>query len=436
MPRIVHLGLGNFHRAHQAWYTHHANRRAGSEWRITGVSMTRRDLRDALAGGAGYTLAERGAHGLTCTRITVHDRVLVAADAPGSVIAALADPEVHVVTVTVTEKGYHLGTDGGLDLNAPAIAQDLAANLPQSAIGLLAHGLARRARDGHPVTVLSCDNLGDNGQRLAAAVADYAAAAGLSTPTACSFPNTMVDRITPATSPAIAAEIAAATGHAEPAPVLTESFSEWVIENRFAGPRPDWDLTGAVFTEDVGPFEARKLRCLNAAHSALAYGGLLRGHRYVHEAFADPALHALITALWQEARKSLPEAARADLPAYLRHLSDRFAIAAMHHRLDQIATDGSQKIPQRLLPIFDSAPLTDRPATIRAIAAWVAYVAKAGPTDQFAADPGADHLRKLASAGDPAALIDACVTTICPATHVKTVTRAVRHALPEWATSP
>ncbi|MEM7723084.1 MAG: mannitol dehydrogenase family protein, partial [Pseudomonadota bacterium] len=243
MPRIVHLGFGNFHRAHQAWYTQRANAITGSDWRITGVSMTRPDLRDALAAdGFSYTLAERGAEGLKTSRITVHDRVLVAAEDPRAVVAEIADPQTQIVTLTVTEKGYCLGPDGRLDLNAPAIVEDLRTGAPRTAIGLLAHGLAARAAIGAPLTVLSCDNLPENGEKTAEAVARFAEAVDtriapyLSEKTR--FPSSMVDRITPATTNAIRAEISALTRKTEPSPVLTEAFSDWVITDDFATPHP------------------------------------------------------------------------------------------------------------------------------------------------------------------------------------------------------
>jgi len=432
MARIVHLGLGNFHRAHQAWYTHHANRIAGTDWRITGVAMSRPDLRDAMADGAGYTLAERGADGLCCTRITLHDRVLVAAEDPEAVIEAMADPEVQIITLTITEKGYHLGPDGTLDLAAPAIAADLAAPLPRSAVGLLAHALARRAGAAAPVTVLSCDNLSHNGQKLSRAVADYAAAANLPQSRACSFPDSMVDRITPATTQSVREEIAAATGASEPAPVLTEAFSEWVIEDRFAGPRPAWDRAGAVITAEVGPFEARKLLCLNGAHSALAYGGLLCGHAYVHEAFADPALRPWIEALWQEAGACLPALAAADLPAYLSALAARFSVAEMRHRLDQIACDGSQKIPQRITPILAFADPSDAPAARAALAAWIAYLLRVGGTDAMAADPGAQALLEAADTRNLSEFVPQAMSRVCAAQATPELVEAVTRDVAQW----
>jgi len=279
------LGLGNFHRAHQAWYTHAANTGAAQEWRITGVAMRNPALRDAMeAEGWAYDLGIMSPEGLRVERIAVHDRVLVAAETPGLVVDAIADPEVAAVTLSVTEKGYSLTADGTLDTDDPGIASDIHTGTTRSVIGLLARGLTRRTlRGGGAITVLSCDNLGGNGRLLHRAVTEFLTASGQSAGALndVRFPDTMVDRITPATTPAIKARMQAAAGRAVVAPVMTEDFTEWIIEDT-GGTLPDWTSAGAAFVPDVGPYERRKLLLLNGAHSALAYGGLLRGHDYVH----------------------------------------------------------------------------------------------------------------------------------------------------------
>lgn len=394
MPRIVHLGFGNFHRAHQAWYTQRANGITGSDWRITGVSMTRPDLRDALApDGFAYTLAERGTEGLKTSRITVHDRVLVAAEDPRAVVAEIADPDTQIVTLTVTEKGYYLGADGALDLDTSVIAEDLVSGTPRTAIGLLAHGLAARAEHGAPLTILSCDNLSENGQKTARAIAAFARAAGMNITAYLSdnvsFPDSMVDRITPATTDAIREEIADATGMTEPSPILTEAFSDWVITDNFATPHPDWAVAGAVLTPDVEAYEARKLLMLNAAHSTLTYAGLLRGHAFVHEASADTELRAFMETLWDEAAVAIPAALHDTLADYRSALSERFSIPEMQHRLDQIAMDGSLKVAVRLVPILRANHAAKRPcpATQSAIGAWIAYLWRFSEHDAVAADP-------------------------------------------------
>jgi len=262
LTRILHLGLGNFHRAHQAWYTAHA----GGGWRLTGVIMSNAALFESLrAQGGAYHLGIRGPQGLTVERIAIHDRLLLARDDPEAVIAAIAESEVQIVTLTVTEKGYCLGPAGRLDLDNPAIVADLSEE-PRSALGMLLHGLARRTA---PVTVISCDNISGNGRKLRGAVEDFARAAGLTLTVDIRYPDTMVDRITPATTEAIRAEIEGVTALADAAPVLTEAFSEWIIEDSFAGPFPAWETTGVEIVPDVAPYEMRKLRLLNASHSYL-----------------------------------------------------------------------------------------------------------------------------------------------------------------------
>lgn len=378
--RIVHLGVGNFFRAHQAWYTHRANALAGSDWRVTGVSLRRPDMRDALSPQEyAYTLAVRGAGGTAFERIAVIDDILVLPEDPEAVLAALADPGVEVITLTVTEKGYDLDARGLLMLHAPAIAADLAGGQPSTVVGLLARGLARRAASGAPITILSCDNLPGNGGLLATAVATFADAAGLEVPglrdDTVTFPSSMVDRITPATGPALAAEVAAA-GFPSAGPVETESFTEWVIEDRFAAGRPAWERAGAALTDDVEPYETRKLRLLNGAHSCLAYAGTLAGYAFVHEAVADPDLSALIGSLMEEAAATLPAASRAAVPAYARALRDRFANPALRHRLRQIAADGSLKLPIRILSTRAArrAIGLDSPACDATLIAWARFL--------------------------------------------------------------
>ncbi|MGR3464549.1 mannitol dehydrogenase family protein [Limimaricola sp.] len=408
MPRILHLGFGNFHRAHQAWYTERANRDGDApHWQISGVSMRRADLRDALApSGFGYTLAVRGRDGLDLERVTVHDEILVAAEDPGAVLDRIADPDTRIVTLTVTEKGYHLDPRSGrLDLDDPQLRADLDAPLPRGAIGLLAHGLARRAdADAGGLTVISCDNISGNGRKLRAAVTRFTRAAGLGkeglTSDRVTFPDTMVDRITPATTDALRATIAETTGQPDPAPVLTERFSEWIIEDAFAAERPAWDRVGAEIVADVAPFEARKLRLLNAAHSYLAYAGLLAGHRYVHEAIADPELRAGVERLFDEAAATLPEAVRDTAPSYRATLLARFEVAGMRHELAQIAMDGSQKIPMRLLPTLQDLQGRDRPApqATAAIAAWIAWLVRAVAEGHPIHDPAAERLAGIVTA--------------------------------------
>ncbi len=346
MPLILHFGIGNFHRAHQAWYT----AQAGDGWSIVGVSLRRPETRDLLVGqGYTYTLAVRGAGATDYTRIEVIKEILVAPETPARVLAQICDPDVKVVTLTVTEKGYNLTPQGRLDLSDPAIIRDIAHDIPRTTIGFLARGLAQRAKGGAPLTVLSCDNLSGNGQKLHAAIVAFADAAGIDRPgPEITFPDSMVDRITPATTEALVAEVLVATGERDAAPVETELFSDWVIEDRFAAERPAWERGGARFVADVAPFETRKLRMLNGSHSLIAYLGQLRGHEFVHQAIQDPVVAGAAARLMEEAALTLPSATRKDAPEYARALLARFSNPALHHRLAQIAMDGSLKVPVRI----------------------------------------------------------------------------------------
>jgi len=394
MPRILHLGVGNFHRAHQADYT----AQASGDWRITGVVMRNAALFDALQNGDGYSLGIRSTDGLRTEHIAVHDRVILASRDSGAVIRTFVDPDLHVVTLTITEKGYCLDpATGRLDLYHSDIKGDLAGK-PTSAIGMLATGLAERMAAGHgPLTVLSCDNLSGNGHKLAEAVSDFAAAATLQIHPNTRFPDTMVDRITPATTDALSAEIAAAAGGPAIAPVMTESFTEWVIEDDFAGLRPAWETAGAELVPDVAPFEMRKLRLLNAAHSWLAYAGLLAGHRYVHEAMADPVLRAGVERLWDEAVATLPPAVADTAPAYRAALVNRFAVTEMRHALIQIASDGSLKLRERVVPLITNS--AQAPQALDACAAWIAFALQVHQRGDVLSDPIA---AKIASVIDDA----------------------------------
>ncbi len=411
MPRIVHLGLGNFARAHVAWYTQAANRIGPEVWRITGVSMRQTAIRDAMERqGYHYTLAMRGANALQTEEVDAIDRVLVAAQTPDAVIDAIADPEVQVVTMTITEKGYFRAALGGLDLSDPDIQADLASG-PATAIGLLTRGLAKRQADGAgPLTVISLDNLPENGRVLQKSIVGFADAADLEIGAHIAFPNTMVDRITPATTDAIRAEIAAHTGRDDAIPVMTEAFSDWVIEDHFATPIPPWDQVGATIAPDVAPYEARKLLILNAAHSALAYAGLRKGHTYVHEAISDPNLRRMVAALWAEAEAAIPAELRQSLAGYHSDLLGRFSVPQMKHRLDQIAIDGSQKIPVRIGPILRARGPQNAPAAVSVIASWIGYMRGAASASASIVDPGATPiLEKIKNGADDRQIVQAVI---------------------------
>jgi fructuronate reductase len=393
---IVHFGIGAFHRAHQAWYTDRAMAVDGGDWMICGVSLRSPDVAEQLNPQDGlYTLAERSAQGTVLRTIGAVREVLVASHDPAAVIDRIAAPGTHIISFTVTEKGYCRAGDGSLD---SALAG------PGSLYRFLREGLARRRDAGLPgVTLLSCDNLADNGPQLARLLDSYLSrhdpALGEWVASHCTFPMTMIDRIVPATTDRDRDEIGAIMGVRDEGIVVTEPFSQWVIEDRFAGPRPVWEKVGAELVADVVPYETAKLRMLNGAHSLLAYCGLRRGHGFVHEAVGDPMLHDLASRLMlEEARPTIAAAQGQDLAAYAAALLDRFANPSLQHRLIQIAMDGSQKIPQRWLATVAARQGEGKtsPAIMAGLAAWMqhvrgANVARWGPVD----DPMAGQLAAL-----------------------------------------
>jgi len=376
---IVHLGLGAFHRAHQACYVDEMLARHGGDWRIAGISCRSSIPRDQLVPqGCLYAIAEQSATGTEYRVIGALADAIVAPENPSAAIAWLARSTTHVITLTITEKAYQPSDEAIVtDLRNPAQA-------PSSAIGLLAAGLRRRQREGVAApTLLSCDNLRGNGQVLKQTVLAYAsridAALAEWIEREVHFPCSVVDRIVPTTTAADRDAAESSLGLRDEALVTTEPFSQWIIEDSFAGPRPPLDAVGARFVRDVHPFETAKLRLLNGSHSTLAYVGLLAGHKFVHEAVADPLLRTLVEGLMTEdLAPTLPAVDGLAADHYIRTLLARFANPALHHRLEQIAIDGSQKLPQRLL-----APLRERIAngqTSRlicfAISAWMSFIRK------------------------------------------------------------
>ncbi|SES11233.1 mannitol dehydrogenase family protein [Sphingobium sp. YR768] len=402
-PAIVHFGIGAFHRAHQAWYTDRAAVIDGMAWTITGVSMRSASVADQLNPQDGlYSITTCSAQSRSVEVLQSVQTVLVASREPDAVIAAIASPHTHILTFTVTEKGYCRTADGSIDRTAAESG---------SIYPLLEAGLKVRAQKGLPgLTLLSCDNLANNGRQLEALLVDFVAARDPDLAqwiaAQCRFPCAMVDRIVPATTAQDRTAAALALGQTDEGAVVTEPFSQWVIEDRFAGPRPAWDQVGAELVADVAPYEMAKLRMLNGAHSALAYLGLARGHGFVHEAVADPAIRPVVEALMRdEALPSIIAASDQDLSAYADALLDRFANPALNHRLIQIAMDGSQKIPQRWLETLAHHQQKDKacPAILAALAAWRAHlrgdnVPVWGPVE----DPIADRLTPLAQQDDAA----------------------------------
>jgi fructuronate reductase len=421
-PGILHLGIGAFHRAHQAWYTDAAMAASGGAWGIVGASLRAAGMRDGLvAQDCLYTLAEKGAAGTRYRVIGAVRDVVFAPDDPARLPRLIADPAIRIVTLTVTEKGYcHDPASGKLNLAHLDIVHDLAHPVaPVSTIGILVAGLMQRHRaGGAPITLQTCDNLPHNGATLRGIVLEFAAHADDETAKwierEVAFPNSMVDRIVPAATDDLIRETEAALGVHDAAPVQAEPFSQWVIEDTFAAGRPAWEKVGAEFVADVAPYEEMKLRLLNGSHSMLAYLGYLGGFEYIWQVMREADYVTLMRDMMrEEVAPTLALAGKYDLDAYQASIVERFANPALLHRCEQITMDGSQKLPQRLLGTVRANLAAGRPLRrlALAVAAWMRFVA--GVDEQGKAipvrDPLADVLKARASAagGDPQAIANA-----------------------------
>jgi fructuronate reductase len=415
---IVHLGLGAFHRAHQAVYTDDALASSGGHWRITGVSLRGTDVADALNPQDGlYSLLVRDASGTEARVIGSIGGVIAARRDPGAALAAMVAPETRIVSLTVTEKAYGIDRASGRVVPEHAsIAPDLAdPAAPQGIVGLITEALRRRyaAREA-PFTVLCCDNLPENGALVRAGVLDYSARIdpGFEDWVAehVAFPSTMVDRITPASTEATLRTASELLGCEDLGAIETEPFVQWVIEDNFTAGRPDWDAGGALFVADVAPYEKMKLRMLNGSHSMLAYAGHLAGHRYVRDVMADRDLSRLVARYLGAAAATLEPLEGIDFRDYAQALTTRFANPAIAHETYQIAMDGSEKLPQRILAA--AAEVAGRGGDTRpfafAVAAWMRYAL--GRTEDGTAydlrDPRSPEIAAAAEAAgrEPAAL--------------------------------
>ncbi|QGW63930.1 mannitol dehydrogenase family protein [Lysobacter soli] len=399
---IVHLGVGAFHRAHQAVYIDDALA-LDPDWAISGVSLNSRDVRDALAPQDGlYTLALLG-ETPQLRVIGALREVLAARDEGARVLERLAHADVRLVTLTITEKGYCLSA-GELDFAHPDIAHDvLYPTTPVSAIGYLVEGLRRRKEQRlPPFTVLSCDNLPDNGGKLRRAVVAFAQR--LDHDLACwiaengAFPRSMVDSITPATDDALRARVADELGFVDAWPVQREAYTQWVVEDAFCNGRPPLERVGVAMSNDIAGYDRAKLRLLNAPHSTLAYLGSLMGIETVAQAMATPALARLVERLMREA--IVPNVAAPqgfDAPRYVEAILERFRNPAIQHRLSQIAWDGSQKIPVRLLGTIGDALAAGRPIDVLClpVAGWLQFVRGQARNDVALVDPMNDVLSQI-----------------------------------------
>ena len=421
---IVHLGIGAFHRAHQAVFTEAAMAATGDlTWGGCGVSQRSRTVADQLAPQDGlYAVLERSAAGASAQVVGAVREVLCATDDLAGVLDRIAAPSTRVITLTVTEKGYRLRpATGHLDLADTEVVADLVGRPPRTVIGQIVRGLERRMHaDGGPITVVCCDNLPGNGAVVRRLVGDFCDrlpdSPGLADWIAQSvrFPGTMVDRIVPAAVEADRAEVTRVLGVRDEGTVVAEPFRQWVIEDDFAGARPAWERAGATFTDDVAPYETMKLRLLNGSHSTLAYLGALAGCEFIANAVRTAGLGELVHRLMaDEVQPTLAVPAGFDVADYSATLLERFANPALHHRTVQIAMDGSQKLPQRLLGTARDL-LADGKLprlTAFAVAGWMRYVT-AGRSETGAPlpvdDPVAPRIAAVTAGADsPAGVCDA-----------------------------
>lgn len=438
--RLVHLGLGAFHRAHQVWYTQHAE--DGNEWGYASFTGRGPKLAEALAPQDGlYTLVTRADDGDSTELITALSEAQPA-DNLARLVELMAGPDVAMVTLTVTEAGYHLTDSGTLDMNDADVVADVKAlraahasgasdapgtpgtpGTPDSldtAAGRIVAGLAARRAgaadadsDGsgsvRGIAVMSCDNVAGNGEMTRAAVLGTARAVDPELAEwierTVTFPSTSIDRITPATTDELIEEVTAETGYADNAPGVAEPFASWVISGDFPAGRPAWETAGAEFVDDIEQFERRKLWLLNGSHSLMAYYGQLRGHETVADAIADEGIRAHVEALWDEAAHHLT-ADGLDVPGYREALLERFNNPRIRHNLAQIGIDGGTKQRMRAVPIMKAERRAGRDGKAAAfsIAAWIAFLLRNGGSEDIA-DSRADVLNRARQSSAPVAAL-------------------------------
>lgn len=403
--KIIHLGLGRFHRGHQAVYLERLCEKMGKSWGVISCSMRSPGARDELKNvHLRYPVIEFSDSGSEIIWVESIQKALDATDDKEDLLSAFQSENIELVTLTITEKGYCLNGRGELDLTNPSIASDLKHPIePKSAIGILALGLkARSESEPKSITVLSCDNLRENGRKLEKALNAYIENLGWSEVLAwvkknVSFPCSMVDRIVPSLKPEKTLEFEKLFQFSHPSELIaTESFSQWVIEDNFMGEKPALEEVGVQFVKDVTPFEDMKLRLLNAAHSYLAYQGQLKGHQFVHEAMKDQELASdLRTLMLEEVAPLLRTPEGVDFKEYVESLLKRFQNSYLPHELRQIAMDGSQKISQRWLPSLAEAEKRGAPKKVllKAINAWLEFCYKNEKLD----DPMNEKIQQLKS---------------------------------------
>jgi len=359
VPRIVHLGFGAFHRAHQAVYADILAQEHGSDWGYTEVNLIggEQQIADLKRQDNLYTVAEMSADAWTARVVgVVTDALHAQVDGLETVLAKMCEPQVAIVSLTITEKGYcHSPATGQLMLDHPLIAADLQhPHQPTSAPGVVVEALARRKAAGlQAFSVMSCDNMPENGHVMGNVVLAYARAVdsdlALWIEKNVTFPSTMVDRIVPAVTPETLDKIEQITGVRDPTGVACEPFRQWVIEDNFVAGRPAWENAGAELVADVVPFEEMKLRMLNGSHSFLAYLGYLAGYQHINDCMEDDNYRRTAHAMMLKEQAPTLKVKGVDLAHYADLLIARYSNPALRHRTWQIAMDGSQKLPQRML---------------------------------------------------------------------------------------
>jgi len=409
---IVHIGVGGFHRAHQAVYTEALlNQGEALDWSICGVGLRAEDraMRDALAAQDYlYTLVELGDRpGLPVRVIGAISGMLLAEDSPQALIDKLADPAIRIVSLTITEGGYCIDDSSGeFRAELPQIQHDLAhPEAPRSVFGFLCAALGRRRAAGTAAfTLMSCDNLPHNGAVTRKALLGFARLAdpelAVWIEANVSFPSAMVDRITPMTSAAHRQQLAAEHGLDDAWPVVCEPFVQWVLEDKFVAGRPAWEKVGVQFTDDVTPYEEMKIKLLNGSHLALTYLGMLKGYRFVHQTMNDPLLRRYVRAFMDlDVSPQLAPVPGIDLTQYKATLIERFANQAIADQLERVCSDGSSKFPKFIVPtlnrlIADGQPL-ERAALV--VAAWALYLRGIDETGAHypIADPRAEYCQAL-----------------------------------------
>nr|WP_240326203.1 fructuronate reductase [Vibrio splendidus] len=424
-PKIVHIGFGAFHRAHQALFTDELASRSDSDWGYCEVNLFGGEqlIENLRKQDHLFTVVEKGADGPKIKTVgSVCESLHLNLDGHEAIIARIADPETYIVSITITEKGYgiDLHTER-LDTSHPFIKIDLdKTEQPKSAIGCIVQGLKRRMEGNlGPISIMSCDNMPENGRKTRNAVIDFARCVDASLANwieaNITFPSTMVDRIVPALTEETQAEIDALVGEHEPCGIICEPFRQWVIEDNFAAGRPDWEKVGVELVEDVLPFEEMKLRMLNGSHSFLAYLGYLAGYEHISDCMQDPQFkQAAYNLMFQEQAATLNMPEGVNLVEYAQSLIERYCNQNIKHRTWQIAMDGSQKLPQRLLESASWHIEHNKPFSYiaLAVAAWIKYV---GAVDEKGRsidvqDPIADELyNRFHSSNNEAARVRAMI---------------------------